>query len=77
MKTTIELKSVLCGLALGVLGMLALGAGGTSDSSGRYQVAGGAGTFTIIDTFTGQAWGANLTSFQAIQPGFWDKKYDK
>jgi hypothetical protein len=74
MNTKIDLKSALCGLAVGVLGMLAIGAAESSNSMGRYQIAGGAGSFAIVDTVTGQAWGASLTALQGPQPGFWDKK---
>ena len=74
MNTKIDLKSALCGLALGVLGMLAMGAGEPSNPVGRYQIAGGASSFTIVDTATGQAWAANLGSLLGPQPGFWDKK---
>ena len=77
MNTKIDLKSALWGLAVGVLGVLAIGAAESSNSTGRYQVAGGAGSFTIIDTATGQAWGANTASLSGIQPGFWEKKSDK
>ncbi len=77
MNTKIDLKSALCGLAVGVLGMLAIGAAESPNSIGRYQVAGGAGSFTIVDTVTGQAWGANTASLQGPQSGFWDKKSDR
>jgi hypothetical protein len=77
MNTKIDLKSALLGLAIGVVGMLAMGAGESSNSVGRYQVAGGAGSFTILDTATGQAWGANTASLPGAQAGFWDKKSDK
>jgi hypothetical protein len=76
MNSKIDLKSALFGLAVGVLGMLALGAAESSNPNGRYQVAGGAGSFTIVDTMTGQAWGANTAS-QGTQAGFWDKKLDR
>jgi hypothetical protein len=71
----IDLKSALCGLAVGVLAMAAMGAGGSSPI-GRYQVAGGYGFFTIVDTTTGQAWGANCSSpgMSGAQPGYWDVK---
>ena len=73
----IDMKSALCGLAIGVLAMVAMGstAGGTSPI-GRFQVAGGYGFFTIIDTTTGQAWGANFSSpgMSGAQPGYWDAK---
>ena len=56
----IDLKSALCGLALGALVMLGIGASVTTTSSpnynGRFQVAGGAAQFVIIDTTTGQSW---------------------
>jgi hypothetical protein len=78
MTTKIDLKSALCGLALGILAMLAIGASGSPNAVGKYQVATGAGFVTIIDTTTGQAWGANLSApppgFQGIPGGFWDKK---
>ncbi len=74
MNTKIDLKSALCGLAVGVLGMLVLGAAETSNPVERYQVTGGAGFFVIVDSATGQAWGANTASIPGIHPGFWDKK---
>ena len=77
MNAKIDLKSALGGLAVGVLGMLALGAGESSNPIGRYQIAGGAGTFAIVDTATGQAWGANFATLPGIQSGFWEKKLDK
>jgi len=78
MTTKIDLKSALCGLALGVLAMLAIGATGPTNAIGKYQIATGAGFVTIVDTTTGQAWGANLSApppgFQGVPAGFWDKK---
>jgi hypothetical protein len=74
MNTKIDLKSALCGLAIGVLAMLVIAAAESSNPVGRYQVAGGAGSFTIVDTVTGQAWGASTASIQGAQAGFWDKK---
>jgi hypothetical protein len=76
MNTKIDLKSALFGLAIGVLGVLAIGAGETSNPNGRYQVAGGAASFMIVDTATGQAWGASTASLSAT-PGYWEKKSDK
>ena len=72
----IDLKSALCGLAVGVLAMVAMGSTGSSSTVGRYQVAGGYGFFTIVDTSTGQAWGANFSSpgMQGIQAGYWEPK---
>ena len=80
MNTRIDLKSALCGLVVGVLAMLAMGATESLTPVGRYQVAAGAGFFTIVDTATGQAWGANLASpapgYQGIGTGFWDRKLE-
>jgi hypothetical protein len=79
MNTKIDLKSALCGLAVGVLAMLAIGAATPSNAIGRYQVASGSGFVTIIDTTTGRAWGANLTTpgVQTMYQGFWDQKVDQ
>lgn len=78
MTTKIDLKSALCGLALGVLAVLALGAAGLPNAFGRYQVASSASFVTIIDTTTGQAWSANLSSpspgVRGVPVGFWEKK---
>ncbi|HVM50082.1 MAG TPA: hypothetical protein VMU04_18785 [Candidatus Acidoferrum sp.] len=78
MNTQIDLKSALVGLGVGVLIMLAVGAAGPATDVGRYQACTGAGFVTIIDTTTGQAWGANLSApvpgFQGVPGGFWDKK---
>jgi hypothetical protein len=74
MNTKIDLKSALCGLAIGVLAMLVIAAAESSNPVGRYQVAGGAGSFAVVDTVTGQTWAANTASIQGAQPGFWDKK---
>ncbi len=76
MNTKIDLKSALFGLAVGVLGVLVVGAASPSNPNGRYQIAGGAGSFAVVDTATGQAWGANTTSLQ-VMPGFWEQKSDK
>jgi hypothetical protein len=77
MNTKIELKSALAGMALGVLAMLAVGAAAPSNPVARYQIAGGAGSFAILDTASGQAWGANLVALQGPQPGFWEPKLEK
>jgi|GEM_PF-1793244 hypothetical protein len=56
MKTQINLKSAFCGLALGILIMLALGAGTYSNEIGRYQIATEGNIALVIDTKTGQVW---------------------
>ena len=79
MKTQIDLKSLLCGLTIGVLAMFAIGATEPSNPVGRYQVSTAAGFVAIVDSQTGQAWGANLASpgFTGVHNGFWEKKGDK
>ncbi len=56
----LDLKSGFFGLCLGALLMLAVGAATpptpTPNTFGRYQVAGGAAQFVILDTQTGQSW---------------------
>ena len=58
MKMNIDLKSVLFGLALGAITMLAVGTGDSAASRplGRYQGAAAQGLLLIVDTATGQAW---------------------
>lgn len=60
MKIQIDLKSALAGLALGIIAMLAIGAGTESNPIGKYQIStstGINGGFAImVDTQTGQAW---------------------
>lgn len=67
MNSKTNFKSALCGLAVGVVAMLAIGATSETDKPvGRYQVA-GAGTpsvFVMVDTMTGRAWMANGTANQ-------------
>ena len=58
MKTQIDIKSALCGLVVGVLAMLAIGAGTSSNEVGRYQISSGASFSVMVDTKTGQAWGS-------------------
>jgi hypothetical protein len=57
MKTQIDLKSALLGMTAGILAMFAIGAGTSSEESGRYQVSVGTSSAIIVDTKTGQAWG--------------------
>ena len=50
----LNIKSVLMGIAAGVLATLVIGATDLSTNPiGRYQIAGGAGFFVVIDTATG------------------------
>jgi hypothetical protein len=76
MKAQIDLKSVLCGVAIGVLAVFAIGAGTSSTDIGRYQVSAGQNANVIIDTKTGQAWGfcpQNTAQYRS-DPSFWDAK---
>jgi hypothetical protein len=56
MKTHIDIKSALCGLGLGILAMLAVGAGSSSSQTGRFQIATEGSVALLIDTETGQVW---------------------
>lgn len=76
MKITLDLKSMLAGLVIGVGAVLLTGATGSEKEVGRYQISTGAGFGLVVDTTTGKVWGANFTSanFNAIQEGFWSAK---
>lgn len=56
MKTSIDIRSALIGLAIGVLVTLAIAATSSPGSIGRYQIAGTGNHGLIIDTATGQVW---------------------
>jgi hypothetical protein len=61
MKTQIDIKSVLCGVAIGVLAIFAIGAGTSSNPVGKFQMQSvtspyGAYAF-VVDTQTGEVWG--------------------
>lgn len=79
MTTKINLKSLLGGVAIGVLGILAVGAANPDNPTQRYQISTGTGFAVIIDTTTGKVWGANLSAanFNTTQAGFWDSKVEK
>lgn len=76
MKAQIDIKSVLCGIAIGVLAVVAIGAGTSSNEIGRFQVSAGQNATVIIDTRTGQAWGfCPINTAQYRNDGsFWDPK---
>jgi hypothetical protein len=76
MKMTIDFKSALCGLIIGVVAMLAIGAEPSSNDAGRYQVAAAQNLAVIVDTKTGQAWGFGpiSTTQYRTDGNFWDKK---
>ncbi len=80
MKTTIDLKSVLLGLCIGVAAVLGIGAAdGDSRSVGRYHGSIGGDTLFIVDTVTGQPWALRLNglNISGAPAGFWDKKADR
>ena len=56
MKTTIDIKSALIGLLLGIVATVAIAAASSPGQVGRYQIS-GAGSFgLVLDTTTGQVW---------------------
>jgi hypothetical protein len=76
MKAQIDIKSVLCGVTIGVLAVFAIGAATSSNEIGRYQVSAGQGLSVIVDTKTGQAWGycpANTSQYK-MDSTFWEVK---
>jgi hypothetical protein len=76
MKAQIDIKSVLCGVAIGVLAVCAIGAATSSNDVGRYTVSAGQTSAVILDTKTGQAWGffPQNTSQNRMDGSFWDAK---
>ena len=77
MNLRIDLKSALCGLAVGVLAMFVIGAADSSSNQvGRYQISVGQSSSIIVDTTTGKAWGWQPveTRQYKIDGNFWDAK---
>lgn len=77
MKIQIDLKSAVCGLLLGVVTMLCLGAApGRPDQIRRYEVVTGTtgtgGYALLLDTTTGKVWG-RVRDF-AHDGNFFDEK---
>jgi hypothetical protein len=68
MNIRIDLKSLLCGLTLGVLATLAIGATTAPYQGGRFQIAGAANFFMVVDTSTGQVWGGNFNQLAQGTP---------
>ncbi len=63
MKTKIDLKSALFGLAAGVLLTFTLAAASPQPSGiGRYQVGGTGNHGLVVDTVTGQVWSGYFQS---------------
>ncbi len=80
MKTSIDLKSALIGVGIGVVAMLAIGAANDDSSrqTGRFQCASGA-YMLIVDTATGKAWclQPGTVSVTGNPPGFFEPKIEK
>ncbi|MGO8838080.1 MAG: hypothetical protein ACLQAH_06090 [Limisphaerales bacterium] len=78
MKIQIDIKSALLGIVVGIVAVLAIGAGTSSNEVGRYQISTTPNFAIIIDTKTGQAWGSiyTQTSNSSIRndPNFFDTK---
>ncbi len=72
MKTQLDLKSLLGGLALGALLVFGIGAAMPSSQVGRFQVYGSGAIFVMVDTATGQAWQGDFhaTINNPIPPDF-------
>ncbi|MEO8427415.1 MAG: hypothetical protein ABI651_09915 [Verrucomicrobiota bacterium] len=80
MNTKIDLKSALIGLCIGLVVMIAIGAGeGESRPVGRFQSSAGGELLLIVDTLTGQAWSVRPggLSVSGAPAGFFEKKVDK
>ena len=74
MTIQIELKSAVCGLLAGVAIMLCIGAGTSSNPTGKFQIMGASdgngALFTVLDTQTGEVWGTDSAKN-------WSSDYDK
>ena len=66
MNTTI--KSALCGFAVGVGVMLALGAASNSSPNGRFQITAAGNYMGVVDTVTGQVWAGNFNQLGPSGP---------
>jgi hypothetical protein len=82
MKIQIDLKSAFCGLFAGAAIILCVGAGTSSNPVGKYQIVAAAapnGTiFALVDTQTGEAWGADsVSNWGDAKAGvFWGAKHN-
>ena len=77
MKSKIDIKSALFGLALGVVATFAVAASTPSGTVGRYQIAGTANHGLVLDTVTGQVWSAFFLPNQGTtDPGYFQPKLD-
>ncbi len=75
MNAKIDLKSTLLGVAIGVIGLLALGADSPSNQVGRYRTEGSMPYFLLTDTVTGQVWAGNFqTGSKSTDADFFSPK---
>jgi hypothetical protein len=75
MKIEIDSKSTLIGLGAGVLGTLLVGAASSTPTPGRYETAGAGNHAVIVDTMTGEAWSAYMSSTEGkTDADFYKKK---
>jgi hypothetical protein len=56
MKSSLDPKSALIGLGLGVLTTLVIGAAASPGTAGRYQIGATGNHGLVLDTATGQVW---------------------
>jgi hypothetical protein len=81
MKIQIDIKSAVCGLAIGIAAMFVVGSDSNSGEIGRYQISEAAGTsgavLAIVDTKTGEVW-AHPTGTEGMGTAklqnFWNAK---
>ena len=73
----IDLKSAVCGLAVGVLAMLVIGAE-SANSSDRYRItsAGSPPCAFVLDSVTGRVWGVGYRTTAEFRndAGFFEPK---
>ncbi len=78
MKSKIDIKSALLGLALGAVATFAVAASTSSGAVGRYQIAGTANHGLVLDTVTGRVWSAFfLPNEGKTDPGYFQPKLDE
>ena len=74
----IDLKSTAIGLLIGILAIVALGAGSPASQVGRYRIEGSTPYFLLVDTVSGQVWAGNFqTGLKNTDPDFFLPKGDK
>ena len=79
MKTTIDIKSALIGLTLGIVVTVCVAAASKSHGPvGRYQVTASHAHGLVVDTATGKVWTYFLgTSSGGVNQSFYEPKLDQ